>query len=263
MPPLTNETELVGHGHYITEMADIFMRAGGLTPVYIPYNISDPDLYDLLGQINGVYFTGGDLDLSDPTTGELHPYTITSLKIYRYALNATDNGDYFPLLGICQGLELLHILVANNTNALGWSLLENAHVSTSFTVADPAKESRLFSGFAPSLIHAMETRDLLWHFHHRSIPVFYYLKYPKLQEFFRILSVNEINGVYIATSVEAKKYPIYLTQYHPEVVLDPAGDINAVRSPINYKVAFGFANFFAEECAKSGHRFRDQETLEA
>jgi hypothetical protein len=48
MPPLDNETSLVGHGHYITEMADIFMRAGGLTPVFIPYNTSDADLYALL-----------------------------------------------------------------------------------------------------------------------------------------------------------------------------------------------------------------------
>ena len=151
----------------------------------------------------------------------------------------------------------MHILVANNTRALGWSLLENAHVSTNFTVADPTSDSRLFSGFSQEVIAAMETKNLLWHFHHRSVPLFYYIKYPKLQEFFRVLSVNEINGVYIVTSVEAKRYPIYLTQYHPEVVLDPASDINAVRSPLNYRVAFSFANFFAEECAKSSHRFRD------
>lgn len=86
MPPLTNETHLVGHGHYITEMSEIFMRMGGIYPVYIPYNISDEDLYPLLDQINGVYFTGGDLDLYNEQTGELHPYTITSMKILNYTL---------------------------------------------------------------------------------------------------------------------------------------------------------------------------------
>ena len=59
------------------------------------------------------------------------------------------------------------------------------------------------------------------------------------------MTVNDINGTFIATSVEARKYPIFLNQYHPEVVLDPASDINSVRSPINMKVAFHFANFFA------------------
>lgn len=62
MPPQEND-RLKGHGHYITEMADIWMRSGGLFPVYIPYNISDADLYPILDQINGVFFTGGDLDL--------------------------------------------------------------------------------------------------------------------------------------------------------------------------------------------------------
>jgi hypothetical protein len=48
MPPAESEAKEVGHGHYVTEMADIFMRNGGLFPVYIPYNMSDSDLYPLL-----------------------------------------------------------------------------------------------------------------------------------------------------------------------------------------------------------------------
>ena len=38
-----------GRGHYITEMNDIFLRAGGLSPVAIPFNATDDHLYDLLG----------------------------------------------------------------------------------------------------------------------------------------------------------------------------------------------------------------------
>ncbi len=137
MPPADSEAAEVGHGHYVTEMADIFMRLGGLYPVFIPYNVTDQDLYQLLDQINGVYFTGGDLDLYDETTGKLHPYTITSQKILDYAIQHNDQGDYFPIMGTCQGLELLHILVANDTKALGWSTLINEHVNTMFLDNDP------------------------------------------------------------------------------------------------------------------------------
>lgn len=156
----------------------------------------------------------------------------------------------------------MHILVANNTNALGWSFLENAHINTKFLDQKPQEASRLFSDFPEKVIRAMENDEILWHYHHRSIPVFYYLKFPRLQEFFKIISVNDIDGKYIATSVEAKNYPFYLTQYHPEVVYDPANDINAVRSPINMQVAFNFANFFAEECQKSNHRFESYEAMQ-
>jgi gamma-glutamyl-gamma-aminobutyrate hydrolase PuuD len=75
---LPHELQQVNRGHYVTEMADIFMRAGGLFPIFIPYNISDADLYPLLDQVNGVYFTGGGLDLYNATTNELHPYTLTA-----------------------------------------------------------------------------------------------------------------------------------------------------------------------------------------
>ena len=161
----------MGHGHYVTEMADIFMRMGGLYPVYIPYNVSDNDLYPLLDQINGVYFTGGDLDLYDETTGKLHPYTITSQKILNYALKVNDKGDYFPIMGTCQGLELLHILVANDTKALGWSTLINEHVNTRFLDEDPQRNSKMFKQFDKTTIQAMKDTNILWHYHHRSVPV--------------------------------------------------------------------------------------------
>lgn len=77
------------------------MRAGGLSSVYLPYNISDADLYPLLDQLNGVFFTGGDLDLFDEQTGVLHPYAITGMKILDYAKKQKDSGDYFPILGVC------------------------------------------------------------------------------------------------------------------------------------------------------------------
>lgn len=189
MPPQEND-RLKGHGHYITEMADIWMRSGGLFPVYIPYNISDADLYPILDQINGVFFTGGDLDLYNETSGTPHNYTVTARKILDYALKQNDQGDYFPLLGVCQGHELLHMLVANDKDALGWSKLDNTPVNTVFTDDDPQGSSRFFRHFSREEIQAMREENILYHYHHRSIPILNYLRYPKLQEFFRVLSYN-------------------------------------------------------------------------
>ena len=90
-----------GHNHFVLEMMDIFLRAGGLTSVYIPFNSTDEDLYYLLNSVNGVFFTGGSLNLSDPVTNQLHPYTVTAQKILNYALEHNDNGDYFPIMGVC------------------------------------------------------------------------------------------------------------------------------------------------------------------
>jgi len=49
MPPLTDtERKHLGHSHYILEMADAFMRSGGLYGIMIPFNATDEDLYPLL-----------------------------------------------------------------------------------------------------------------------------------------------------------------------------------------------------------------------
>ena len=95
------------------------------------------------------------------------------------------------------------------------------------------------------------------HLHHHGIPVEYYTKYTKLNDFFKILSTNIIDGQAIVSSAEARNYPIYIVQYHPEVIYDPADDLNSVRTPTNYKIAQAFSNFFASECDKNNHYFKD------
>lgn len=81
LPPSENDKKTFNQSHYIFAMSEVFMRSAGLFPVYIKYDISDKDLYTLLDQINGVYFTGGDINLFNETTGEPHPYSVTAKKI--------------------------------------------------------------------------------------------------------------------------------------------------------------------------------------
>ena len=38
---------------------------GGNLPVYVKYDISEDELISILYQVNGVFFTGGGLDLCD------------------------------------------------------------------------------------------------------------------------------------------------------------------------------------------------------
>lgn len=42
-------------------------------------------------------------------------------------------------------------------------------------------------------------------------------KYPIIQEFFDILSINsDKNGIQFISTIEAKNFPFYGTQFHPE-----------------------------------------------
>ena len=120
----------------------------------------------------------------------------------------------------------------------------------------------MLSYFNPVILEAMASQNLLMNLHHRGILLETYTSYPRLKEFFKILSTNNINGVDIVSTVEARNYPIYLVQYHPEAVYDPVSDLKSNRDPINFQVAQQFADFFAYECNRSKHKFESQEDLD-
>jgi len=60
---------------YILGINYDFISLSGARPVYISYYLAETDegrkrLYEILDQVNGVLFTGGNLTLVDSETGE-------------------------------------------------------------------------------------------------------------------------------------------------------------------------------------------------
>jgi gamma-glutamyl hydrolase len=133
------------HSQYILDVNARFPELGGARVVPLFYNSTEDMLDEVLPKINGVLFTGGGLDLYDNKTGEFTTYTKTSQYIWNYAKDRNDNGEHFPLLGICQGFELFHILAANDYKVLGWSDSEDELLTLKFS--KEGKSSRLFSIF--------------------------------------------------------------------------------------------------------------------
>ena len=99
---------------YILEVNDNFVKWAGSKTVAIPFDISEEELVRMLDQINGVLLTGGSLTLIDED-GNQHPYYKTAKRVIEYSKMKKDEfGEDWPVLGICQGLEVISVYKAKD-----------------------------------------------------------------------------------------------------------------------------------------------------
>ena len=82
------------YDEYVLAINYKFIAMSGARPVFISY-LSDDEadekrLYQILEQVNGVLFTGGNLTLIDQESGETHAYYRTAKKIVEYSIKVKD-----------------------------------------------------------------------------------------------------------------------------------------------------------------------------
>ena len=87
-----------------------YLESLGAVVIPIHYTYSIKQIEELMGKINGILFTGGDLNLTHYITGEYHRYTKLSDFIFKKAIEMNNEGTVFPLIGIWQGHQLMMIL---------------------------------------------------------------------------------------------------------------------------------------------------------
>ncbi|XP_069101854.1 gamma-glutamyl hydrolase-like [Argopecten irradians] len=215
----------------------------------VPIRINEPDVYyeELFQRINGVILPGGDIDIITSYHAK------AAKKLYQMAMKAYDQGDYFPIWGTCQGLQLLSALTA------GKNLLADR---PSFTPAPldftpDFLESRMFHKLPENIYSALANENVTSNLHMYGLTPQNFSENSQLSSFYRVMStsLDMHDNVYIS-AMEAYKYPFYGVQFHPEknvynwdLRFTNNHDADAIR------VAHYFSEFFLSEARKSYHFF--------
>ncbi len=113
------------------------------------------------------------------------------------------------------------------------------------------------SGISDLLLHDMSTNAVTMNYHHLGVSRGTYKKFPGIEKFFNILATNkDQKGVEFVSVVEAKDYPIYGVQFHPEWPLfewDPTANVVHTKNAINVNAYF--SEFFVNECRNNSHKY--------
>eukprot|EP01059_Diplonema_ambulator_P018031 TRINITY_DN3019_c1_g1_i1.p1 TRINITY_DN3019_c1_g1~~TRINITY_DN3019_c1_g1_i1.p1 ORF type:complete len:315 (+),score=37.97 TRINITY_DN3019_c1_g1_i1:527-1471(+) len=258
--PLTESDQPPDTGEYIAASYVKWLEAAGARVVPVRYNVSEDELKGIMGSVNGLVYPGGAVGPSESAR--------MALKL---AMNANDNGDYFPVWGTCLGFEWLAMMVAEDATVIQ-SGFNSSNVSFALDLTTDASGARMFGGSSPEglLIQQMlsnKSDPVTFNAHELGLSPDTFSKNEKLTSFFDVLSTNkDLNGRVFISTMEAKNYPIYATQWHPErnafewavqnfnasLPLEPA--IN--HGPAAIKTTSFLAEFLVSEARKSKHAFK-------
>jgi gamma-glutamyl hydrolase len=246
---------------YIAASYVKFVESAGARAVPLHYDASDADLTKLFQQINGVIFPGGGAAIEKG-----HRFREAAELMYNLALKANDKGDAFPIHGTCLGFQTLMLIAAQDDGALCRRCYDTEGTPLPLHLTAEAKTSRLFSMASSSLMDAVTTQNITENSHTSGVDPKTVDASAKLKDFFQVLSTNvDSRGKSFVSTVEAKKYPISATQWHPEKNNFEWGKIGKLgyeaipHSLEAVQLSQYLANDFVNRSRQSMHRFASLE----
>ncbi|CAM6060682.1 unnamed protein product [Sphagnum tenellum] len=225
-----------------------FVESAGARAVPLLYNEPEETLIKKFAAINGILFPGGATSLDD------NPFYQTAEKLFKMVIKANDNGDYFPLYGVCLGFQLLTVIVSQNHSILGH--FEAAHKPAPLLlVGDWVKNQSIFQWVPQGVVDKISKQPLAMENHHQGVSPQTWFSNGLLTDFYRVLTTTQDNNgkMYIST-VESQRYPIFGVQWHPEKHAFEWGDDTIPHSVDAVQLTQGVANFFISEARKSQHK---------
>lgn len=185
-----------------------YIEAAGARVVPINYYATNSQLDHLLDSLNGFLFPGG---------GSVYPSS--AQYVYDQLKARNDKGTYLPLWGTCMGFQWLLIAQSKNQNILdppsGQMDSYNYSIPLDFTI-EPRK-SRLFEKASEQVLQILAKENVTLNNHHYGIYTNHFKSTSSLSNFFELISTNQDRkGVEFVSTIEAFKYPIYGSQWHPE-----------------------------------------------
>ena len=207
-----------GNTHIMKPYVDWFEERG-VRVIPIPYDTTEHERY--FNMINGLLIPGGETTFIMKNNTFIESVT----KFFELSLQ-----EYFPIWGTCFGFELLMSLIGGFTKF-------KKYPAQGLYPIKICQKSRMFGKFPPRYVNYLENNDSTSQNHDYGISPNDFMNNLHLRRFYNILatSVDNNEKEYVA-AIEAKYYPIYGVQWHPE-----------------RQISGPFIDFFISELKKNKH----------
>ncbi|XP_026815980.1 gamma-glutamyl hydrolase B-like [Rhopalosiphum maidis] len=226
---------------------------GRVVPVFT--NRTTEYYNDVVKNVNGILVPGGGSALNIS-----FGISQSTNEIFHIARHINDNGDRFPILGICLGFELLLIASIAGKNPLTSCNSNDMNLPLNL-IPTMEEKSVLFKTMPKDVRNVLLTEPVTANHHIHCVSKKNF-KLMKLDHFWNSITINkDSNNLTFISTVEAKSYPFVGLQFHPEK--------NAYEwkrnDPHSWSAIYSaryFYDWFVNECRKNNHRYIKNSTLE-
>ena len=195
---------------YIAASYVKFIEMSGAQVVPI-YSFSDTtQVLALLKKINGVLFPGGGMQFSMS-----NQWTKNADAILKYAKQQNDQGNPFPVWGTCLGFQLLSYLTSNYNNSILTRVYGDEAIIHPINLLS---ESYIFATLVSGQKDKLTKGNGIMYFNHNwAVTIETFNDNINLKNFWNLVgqSTTPQNQKFVSV-MEAKKYPFYAVQFHPE-----------------------------------------------
>lgn len=197
---------------YIAASYVKFVETAGARVVAVRFNQSKAHLKEIFSKLNGILLPGGDNPIKPGTA-----FYAAGEALWEYV---TEEDPYFPIFGVCLGMEFISSLAAGSPQILEDSgKFDASNATYNLHLTRQAYTSDLFRDALQNLrlYEAMKYKKITYNQHEFGVTPKAFRQYDGLRRDFDILatSFDQQNREFIA-AMEHKTKNVFGIQFHPE-----------------------------------------------
>ena len=174
-----------------------YLQAAGARVVPIKINEDPKVIENLLKNINGVLFPGGDSYVLDS------PYQRNAKAAFDYSKSQKEAGNVFPLWGTCLGMQQLSALAAETDSILTAS---KGTWDASMKLDNISTSASMMENMPGDIREILSNEMVTYNAHYNCVSVEDFNDNKKLQNFFQMTSTNfDSNGKEFVSGIEGKR----------------------------------------------------------
>jgi len=245
---------------YIAASYIKYLESSGARVVPVPVSATEQQVDEIFNGVNGVLFPGGGVkwDAGKPD------YYSHAIRFMDKAKTANDKGDIFPVWGTCLGFETLHVIEGGEDPDILSHRYQAEDISVALDFQENPRGTKIFKDCPEDILTALAKEKITYNHHQAGVSPDTYKSNTNLSGFFNIVSTNkDLAGKLFVSTIEAKNYPIYGTQWHPEKNnFEFNTNLEICHTSIAVLMTQYMSNFFVNQARKNQHEFASEERLQ-